>query len=431
MMSSSISINQQLLLVSLLAAIVGSCSLNHAANSSSGWRLCLSGFAGLMSFFLAIMSLWMSTYRISYGHNLKTAYIHFTLVVIFAIIRFRKLSSLQKAWKTPRQAQEDLLKSFLQANAKTEYGKDYNLSAISSLEDLREKHTLTEYERYQAYIERMAKGETGVLTGEPPVRFSLTSGTTGKSKMLPYPKSFFSRVYTNFIAVVGHTTTQNFGNSYYLQHEVYLYTAPKMRYTEGGTLMAPASMIPAYMRPLLVIHSTPSDGFDIFDPYDAIYVHLLFGLRDRNIGSFNASFTSNLMSAMRQLEKCWPDIVLDIENGTVSAKKLPPKTHRALEQAMGNGNPERAAELRSEFEKGFEGIMARVWPYLLRVQAIDSVGLKDELLRSYVKGLPLYGGALGATEGVMAMNITPTKKGKDEFVLMPTFTVFEFIPEEN
>ena len=53
---------------------------------------------------------------------------------------------------------------------------------------------------------------------------------------------------------------------------------------------------------------------------------------------------------------------------------------------MGKGNPERAAELKREFEKGFDGIMKRVWPYLERVEAIDSVGIKGQLENSYVKG---------------------------------------------
>ena len=46
-------------------------------------------------------------------------------------------------------------------------------------------------------------------------------------------------------------------------------------------------------------------------------------------------------------------------------------------------------------------------------------------------GIALYGHGLGATEGLMGINIWPKAEGRDEFVLLPPICVFEFIPEEK
>ena len=191
---------------------------------------------------------------------------------------------------------------------------------------------------------------------------------------------------SNIMALTRYAVMSSFGAGIRLQQEVYFYTSPKERHSEDGTLMGPASMIPPWMFPLLVMYSTPTVAYGITDPQDSLYVHMLFGLRDRNLRAFTAGFSPLLMSAMRQLEESWPDFVLDIEQGTVSTTTVSDETHRALVRELRGGDPKRAAELRREFEKGFEGIMKRIWPHLERVQAIDSSGLKEALQAFYVKG---------------------------------------------
>lgn len=152
--------------------------------------------------------------------------------------------------------------------------------------------------------------------------------------------------------------------------------------------MGPGSLIAPWMKKFLVILSTPGEGFFISRPFEATYIHLLFGLRDRNLGGIMANFTSNLMSAMRQLEHCWQDIVSDIEHGTISYLNLESDVQKKFAKSLGSGDPERAAELKTEFEKGFDGIIRRVWPHIHYINAVDSAGLKGVLLDTYAKGMP-------------------------------------------
>ena len=339
-----------------------------------------------LTFLLTLLSVWMTTMRISYGHTLLTAYMHVLILLAIIVSSRLRIKRLVDQWKHPRQVQEEYLRAILKRNKDTAYAKEHGLTTVTQLKELREKHTLTDYERYRPYVDRMARGEGGLLTQDPLIRFALTSGTLGRVKKMPYTKYFYSSMAGSFITLTADTLIRSFGLKSFLQQEVFLYTDPKLRYSDGGTLMGPASLLPSWVKPILVMYSSPRAAFVIGDPVDSVYVHLLFGLRDRNLRAFGAGFTSNLMSAMRQLEECWSDIVRDIEEGTVSTKNVPADIHDQLVRALGGGDRERSLELRKDFEKGFDGIMKRVWPFLERVQAIDSTGIKEVLLNYYVKG---------------------------------------------
>lgn len=346
---------------------------------------------------VAVLSLWMTTMRISYGHGLISSYLHIIIISLLFYTRYPMVRKCRESWKKPRKFQEEYLKLILKANAATEYIKDFRLGSVTSLADLKKMHPLTDYERYRPYVDRLAKGEQGVLLGDSVERFALTSGTTGKSKMIPYGGAYQKHINRWLFGIFFDVRVNAFGADGRLQREINLYTAPKLRYSEGGILMAPASVITKSFKQFLVMYATPAIGFSISDPVDSVYVHLLFGLRDPYLRNMNISFTSNLMSAMRMVEQRWPDFVRDIEFGTVTTTNVPPEVHQVLVREMGGGDPKRAAELKREFENGFEGIIKRVWPHMTHVHSPDSLGLKDTLLKSYVKGSDffLFGGGGG------------------------------------
>lgn len=74
---------------------------------------------------------------------------------------------------------EELLLSLLQKNKDTVYGKEHRFAEIKSKEQFSDQHPLTSYEHYEKYIARIEKGEQKILTADPVVRVSTTSGTSG------------------------------------------------------------------------------------------------------------------------------------------------------------------------------------------------------------------------------------------------------------
>jgi hypothetical protein len=50
---------------------------------------------------------------------------------------------------------------------------------------------------------------------------------------------------------------------------------------------------------VLSIYSTPRPGFEILSEPEALYIHLLFGLKDKYIGMLEANFSSIILIAFR------------------------------------------------------------------------------------------------------------------------------------
>lgn len=91
----------------------------------------------------------------------------------------------EKATLDPVQAQQDKLLQILQANKSTEYGQKHGFASIRSIREYQEQVPVVDYEDIRSEVERMVKGESGVLTSEIPVMFAQTSGTTGDPKYIP------------------------------------------------------------------------------------------------------------------------------------------------------------------------------------------------------------------------------------------------------
>lgn len=51
---------------------------------------------------------------------------------------------------------------------------------------------------------------------------------------------------------------------------------------------------------------------------EALYIHLLFALKDRNLGMLEANFTQLVYSGLLALETQWKLLVEDIEQGRVN-----------------------------------------------------------------------------------------------------------------
>lgn len=89
-----------------------------------------------------------------------------------------------------RETQLDLLKSLLEKNADSEFGREHGFEEIGSYSDFKKQVPLMLYEDYRVWVDRLARGEQGVLTAEPVIGFEQTSGTTTGRKLIPYTEEF-------------------------------------------------------------------------------------------------------------------------------------------------------------------------------------------------------------------------------------------------
>lgn len=74
---------------------------------------------------------------------------------------------------------------------------------ISDTETFQQRHPITDYDHYEKFVERVAKGEQNVLISEKPLILAMTSGTSGSSRMLLSTKDTNTEF---FLQVTTHTT---------------------------------------------------------------------------------------------------------------------------------------------------------------------------------------------------------------------------------
>ena len=328
------------------------------------------------------------------------------------------------------KAQEDFLLKQLRENADTEYGKLYNFAAIKTAEEYIGRHPLTRYSHFKPYVERMMAGEDMVLTKDKPVVFAVTSGTSGTGSIMPMVKKQRGVFFLEGISVLYRCMVDAFPDTAYLNKDFKIFYNPSWRMSEAGIKVGPNSATPSESKRLLHIYSTPEPAYEILSEPEALYIHLLFALRDPQIGVIEANFASLVFNAFKTLEREMPNLVKDIAHGTLNPDlKLKAEVREKLE-ALLTPDPQRAAELQTAVEGGSEGLAKRVWPDLHVVLCTDTgtFSLYGEKLRqTFLKGVPLYSPIYGATEGLIGVNIWP-KDVPSRYLLHPRSQFFELIP---
>jgi hypothetical protein len=84
-----------------------------------------------------------------------------------------------------REAQAAVLRTLIEGNADTAFGRAHGFRQIRSLADFQARVPIATYEALRPWIDRAAGGERGVLTTAPVRRFEPTSGTSAGTKWIP------------------------------------------------------------------------------------------------------------------------------------------------------------------------------------------------------------------------------------------------------
>ncbi|MCN9242901.1 GH3 auxin-responsive promoter family protein [Streptomyces sp. RY43-2] len=91
-----------------------------------------------------------------------------------------------------------VLSELLEHNADTEYGRAHSFGAIRSLDDFRKAVPINDYAALAPWIERMAAGESNLLSADDPAVYFTSSGTTGSHKKIPVTPGFMRRTFFPF-----------------------------------------------------------------------------------------------------------------------------------------------------------------------------------------------------------------------------------------
>ncbi|XP_071485924.1 GH3 domain-containing protein-like [Diadema antillarum] len=382
---------------------------------------------GLGAFFLLLAAglHFVSRMPSSPNDNILSTLRHIREVTRRYILGRREMALLRKSWQNPRQSQEKFLLDILRENADTVYGREHRLGEIRSMEEFRRRHPLTSYEHYRPYVDRTMRGESGIITPRTLDNYCRTTGTTGQSKYIPHVMKL------HLLDALFYRTTKlafelcpTLG---FLQKEFCFYVHPRVTKAENGVDISSFICFSPKDSRRLDLFTSPPDAFGISSIKDASYIHVLFALREPSIGIFYFFFLHYMESMMKILEQRWPDVVSDIERGTIHKDiELDDGVRAALEATLGSGDRERARQLRHEFEKGFKGIMRRIWPDVAIVVGIDNTKIWPMLEAKYAPGIPLLPFVYGSSEAILGQAVWFSKKQRGYYPIN-TELIYEFI----
>jgi hypothetical protein len=331
--------------------------------------------------------------------------------------------------RTP-EVQARLLEVLLDLVRDTDFGRDYGLARIRTIEDLRKALPVAGYERVEPYIERMKRGEKGVLL-PPDTRihmFAMTSGTTGTPKYIPVT-DFILKTYRHGWHVWGVHALDDHHDAFGTK---ILQLASRMdeQTTPSGIPAGAMSGFTAYVQHPLVrqLYVVPPEGSRAGSAATKYYLACRLGLQERRVMPMTAN-PSTLLSLAKTMDERKESLLRDVADGTL-AKDLAfePDVRRSLEARL-RPQRRRARELEACIRASGHLYPKDAWD----VPLINT--WKGGTLTLYLRELPEYWGdapirdvGLIASEGRFSIPVqTPGSAG----VLEVIGTYFEFVPEEE
>jgi hypothetical protein len=325
-------------------------------------------------------------------------------------------------------AQRKKLLSIVRANRDTEYGRAHGFGSIEDVNDYQRNVPINSYESLAPHIDRMADGETNILTAEAPLMFALTSGTTGKAKLIPVTSSSL----TEFNHAVQTHTWRALEDHPEAGAGQFLVTSS--RDVEGRT----AAGIPYGAMSGFVVRRQPALVRSRFAlPYEVglitnvelkYYLTLRMALASP-VTALSSLNPSTIVLLCQKLQQYAEELIRDVRNGTATGLGPLPEWLEGVMSARLSPNPRRADELAALLRSSGELRPTEIWPDLAIVLCWKggTMPLYFRQLQRWFPGLPIRDRGYLASEGCGSIPLTDAGCAG---ALAITTSFFEFIPVE-
>ncbi|MGF1512105.1 MAG: GH3 auxin-responsive promoter family protein [Elainellaceae cyanobacterium] len=350
----------------------------------------------------------------------------FGLATLGQRARVRLLRQAQQA----DRVQSRFLRSLLNQHQNTAFGQQYRLGELQTVDQFRQRLPVVPYTAFEPYFERMAAGEPNLLTAEPPIFFNLTSGSTGKKKLIPVTRrsrraiAQANQAALGFLAAALRRRGQSFGKMLYINSAVPIGT------TASGVPYGPVSTSDLRLANFIYrqVFAFPFEALQIPDGQTRTYVCLLFALRQRQLGAISATFPILALSLAQALEAQGDRLLHDLAQETLSLDlPLDPELRQGL-QRQWSPSPQRAAELRQILAQHASLTPDLAWPNL-KFMITARGGTSNfyfEQFPAHFGDTPVFGGTYASAEATFGVH---RDLNTDSVILALESGFFEFIPE--
>ncbi|MBD1999212.1 GH3 auxin-responsive promoter family protein [Leptolyngbya sp. FACHB-541] len=351
--------------------------------------------------------------------------------LLATMARQAKVNFVQKT-RHADAVQEQFLRSLLQTHQNTEFGHHYKLSEIKTIEQFRERIPVQPYSSYQPFIERMANGETNILVPDRLLYFNLTSGSTGRQKLVPVTKRSRRAISQANWAAMGFAIDAARQRGLSLGKLLFTSSAKPLGRTAGGVSYGPVSTSDLRLSNILTrqFFAYPWEALQISDSFARQYVCLLFALRNPDLKIIGATFPVLALQLANYLEQYADSLIHDLETGEIASWLSIEPDLRASLMRHWSIAPQRATQLRqiAKVEGRLTPILA--WTNLSLVSTARGGTSNFYLQRfpQYFGDTPIFGGVYAASETTFGISWA---FNTDSVIPAIETSFLEFIPEDQ
>jgi hypothetical protein len=347
------------------------------------------------------------------------------------------LKYFEQITKNPNEESTKVLFKILDDNKNTEYGKKYNFKDIHSIDDYQKMVPVITYDDVVDDIERMKSGEKNILTSYNFNHMNMTSGTTGKPKLIPLTDEQ-TEIFMKYESQYMQGILDKYLDPSWIEGKFFSLVEGKHETLDSGITVGAASSIIAdtlkgdlepYSSLFKALYTSPPEAMVPGPDIDTKYIHLRFAIMEKSIVGIIASLYSLIVIFMNYIYNNYEILINDIEKGTIdSSIMLPDDVRESLLKKI-EPMPERAEELREIFKNGPDiPFMPLIWPKLQYVVGIGTGDLSnyDKILKEQFHGGKIHSIYMGiqSSEGLWSVS-----RAVDDIdsILVPDSSFMEFL----
>ena len=274
------------------------------------------------------------------------------------------LSRFERATRRAIVSNRRTLTAILEANKDTEFGVAHRFDEIArdpTGQAFRRAVPLRRYKDYSDAIERMERGEQRVLTADDLLFFAVSSGTTGRPKLVPITNKHHGFTFKYMGTVAQGVISRHLHPSSSTDRGIDLMTfSGDQKFASGGTPIGGATAEAVRRMARIVPHlwNSPIEVYTLDHQPSARYLHALYGLRNRRNQFVEAVFAPHMLEWFRSVEARWEELVSDVEHGTLTDDLNIDTALRNRVVSDNPADPHRAAELRAATAVGFDDFVS-------------------------------------------------------------------------
>ena len=336
--------------------------------------------------------------------------------VLWGVTSVRAWRRFRQALGDPIRTQKAILQRYLRENRETVVGRLYRFDTLVNASDVvaafQDAVPTTTYDDLEPFVDRIATGESNVLTHAAVNRLVPSSGSTSAAKLIPHTVGVqreFSLAIDAWIADLfrGHRALLG-GPAYWSVTPAISFDAIAAARLGAATPVVPIGFDDdsAYLggfrrmisRALLAV---PDEIRLVTDQQAFRYLTLLFLVHARDLRLISIWHPSFLTRLLEALPEHFERLIEDVERGTLNPPGVLPEHVRTILAPRLHPNPRRATELRRTGTKTVRGL----WPELAVVScwADGPAGLPASHLARVLQGVTVQPKGLIATEGIVTI----------------------------